>query len=203
MEENTRIFAMNSLIASMQIFNIKEKLQEDLLQVGIGAVPAEGLEAQMLFPVLHPPSLSWRLSIPSLRPISTICTAHASLHQFWRNHQRTAGSRHGCGRSCRSRGCSGWQSSLPEADGECWRLCLFFLCFTFLLDFSSLEYPTLISFPPFLPPIHIIVQFLIRDWEFPDHPPGAAGGQQYVDQYLSMEHHEPGGGRECAFKAES
>tara|TARA_B100000614_G_C14171285_1_gene337077 strand:+ start:152 stop:355 length:204 start_codon:yes stop_codon:yes gene_type:complete len=33
MAENTRIFALNALVSSQQIYNIKEKISEDVLQV--------------------------------------------------------------------------------------------------------------------------------------------------------------------------
>lgn len=65
MEENTRIFAMNALLSSMQIFNIKEKLQEDMLQV-------RGVQTQRA-----------AVSVDTHLPLFP---AHASLHILWRDH---------------------------------------------------------------------------------------------------------------------
>eukprot|EP00045_Choanoeca_perplexa_P006871 m.59916 g.59916 ORF g.59916 m.59916 type:complete len:604 (-) comp13827_c0_seq1:62-1873(-) len=86
MNENTRIFALNALISSKQIYNIKEKISEDVLQ---------------------------------------------QMHLF--------------------------------------------------TEFGSVVAKKLTDHKPFQ-----TLEFLIRDWEFPDHEPGAAGGQEYLSNVLAV-----------------
>eukprot|EP00730_Choanoeca_flexa_P008316 TRINITY_DN12475_c0_g6_i2.p1 TRINITY_DN12475_c0_g6~~TRINITY_DN12475_c0_g6_i2.p1 ORF type:complete len:607 (+),score=173.16 TRINITY_DN12475_c0_g6_i2:87-1907(+) len=58
MNENTRIFALNALISSKQIYNIKEKISEDILQqmhlfTEFGTVVAKKLSDQKPFQILE------------------------------------------------------------------------------------------------------------------------------------------------------
>lgn len=105
-KENASIFALNSLVSSQQVYNIKEKIQEDVLQhmhlftsYGImvkeqaeGAKPFQALEVQAgactpAYAPAHPPMRPGaRPCAPELAQLGTDPAEHPNLHAPPRVH---------------------------------------------------------------------------------------------------------------------